>query len=954
MSQQDTSSQQTGVPTTPDSQEFGSITSSATQVDKEELDVADSDGALAQETGSTGKSSREIAEDAIHEYLADLIYSSNEAFPREYNQNAETAVIRAAKLLLTHHPEYGEEWLTRTVLTDSGRTIELPRPLNEVMDAARTVGYDPTIEVSVYHDDRQIVYEDPGIGMTAHELDKAFNVTGKSGVSYDADTGGKMGVGALSYVNASGMEGDMSGMTVTRKPDAKPIDKQGISFLTDLHGLEEVPNDVPDDFHGTRFEIPVLEDDDGGFNLHNFQDWVAKYGKGLRVPLLYKEYRNGETIVEEEYGGQTLEEMHNDPPIVVDRPGEYTIIAGPQVDGGRGTDDCYLVSMPIDKNTRVHNSTLWNVVVQIHNEQGLIVEGPNRGMTEDEVDSLHPEDVPLPQPTADRDRLQRDTANKRFFNHVGKVVKDRELEVAAQFLEEIDGPEDVLEAPQNHEGKWQTFRKVLRRHGPHGVKNNLKRFVRFLQEDDNEFRTYDEDGLTISEWEYRGQCVRTYTDDDATEVIGNYDINDTYQQLHGLFKEFSHAPESGYNVSRKSNRSDKKLGNMLAGSSGSNIFMAASTGGKFTDRAKVVWNTLDDAEVVVVDGVRKYSTYEDLYGFRKLKEVPCRPSDDEDNEWDIPSDVVRRNKRTKGEKKTNSGKPDDVGDHVLKLRTENSNKIDYRTSIESLRSRFSDGGKGLDNHDDLILFPRSAEENISDNYKFADHAAIASCTNEEYDALEDLDSVWLHEDFKADSYRTELATPEGDKSIGQLLNDDRMVIIASVDDDEQREVITDDESELREYFEDDLSDQLYKVDDDTEILWAVCDGETAEQIDYAVDDGNPLKWEMAEFMYGTSHGLSLRSYNLKQSMDYYERLMATPNWDDDSDVYKVLDSFSFNKGYSSHMEEILLALHDLDIDPTKVDEDEVRTTVRTVYSAFDGDERACEKVDPDDYSWDGN
>lgn len=936
MSQQDTQSQQTGVPTTPDSQEFGMIASSATEVEKEELDAIDDSHPLAQETGSTEKSSRDIAEDAIHEYLADLIYSSNEAFPREYNQNAETAIIRAAKLLLTHHPDYGPEWLTREVETEDGRTIELPRPLDEVMEAARSVGYDPTIEVSVYHDQRKIVYQDPGIGMTAHELDKAFNVTGQSGVSYDADTGGKMGVGALSYVNASGMEGDMSGWTRTRKPDAKDYDKEGIAFITDLHGLEGLPNEVPDDFRGTRFEIPVLEDSDGGFNLNSFQDWIAKYSQGLRVPLLYKEYLDGKTVTEEEYGGNTLEELYNDPPIVVDRPGEYTIVAGPHISTGYDEPDCFLVSMPIDRNTRVSLRSLYNVVVQIHNEQGLIVEGPHRGMKEEDVDTLHEDDVPLPQPTADRDRLQKDTANKRFFTHIKEIVKERELEVAAEFLEEIDGPEDVLQAPQDHPGKWRTFRKILKRHGPHGVFDNLKRFTRFLQKEDNDFRTYDED-LTVNQWEHRCQCLKEYTDDDPLEVIGKYEIPETYQKIHGLFREFSHAPRNGYNVSKKKGRNEEKLGSLLADSAGSNIYMAASTGGKFKDRAKTLWNTYDDSEVIVIDGVYKYKKYEDLYGFRRLPNVPFRLSDDEDDEWDIPDAVAERNKRTKGTAPDTNGKPDEVEKHTLKLRTENSHSIDYRLPIENLQEKFSRGGNGLGSHSDLVLFPRSGDENISDNYSYATHAAIASCTNEEYDALQGCENVWLPEAFERQSYETVLATEEGGMTIEALLDDDRQVILALVNSIKGKKLVTDERSTIREYFTEDIQNQIHwNSDDPADTLWAVADRQTYERMKFALSQGYIDRENMVAFKYGHRRtGYINNIYSLNKSESHYQRLIDTPKWDDDSDIYGVIDSLSYNKGYSGHIKELIMALHDLNLDLTTMDEDEVREAVALMCGSGD-------------------
>jgi hypothetical protein len=729
-------------------------------------------------------------------------------------------------------------------------------------------------------------------------------------------------------VKPAGKYGDITGWTKTRKVDAPDIDKEGIAFLTDLSGLEEIPNDIPENFRGTRFEIPVLEESEGGIDLNKFQGWLAKYSQALRVPLLYKEYRDGETITEEEYGGNTLEELYNDPPIVVNRPGEYTIVAGPDVPSGYDDPDCFLVSMPIERNTRVSVRSLWNVKVQIHNEQGLIIEGPNRGKKEEDVD-LHEDDVPLPQPTADRDRLQKDTANTRFFKHIKEVVKERELEVAAEFLENIDGPEDVLSAPQDNPGEWKTFRKVLKRHGPHGVFKNLKRFTRFLQKEDNEFRNYDDDvGMTISEWEYRCQCIKKYTDDDPIEVIGSYDIPETYQKIHGLFTEFSHAPRNGYNVSRQKGRSEKKLGDLLADSTGSNIYMAASTGGKFMDRAKTLWNTYDDSEIIVVSGAHKYETYEDLYGFKRLPNVPYRRDDDEDDEWDIPDAIASKNKRSDGTDKKSRGKPDDVEDHVLKIRTESGHKIDARYPVKKVRDRFGEDGNGIHRRNELVLFPRSGERNISDNYDFADNAAIASCSNEEYEALKDCAAVFLPDEYKARSYNSVIATEDGAMTLVDMIEDDRLVIFAQVTNIEGKKLITDERSEIREYFTEDLLGQMHFDDgEQPDVLWAVADRKAMDKIEFVADKEYVGRKSIIAFKYGRLHSKKFNSYSLKKGESHYQRLIDTPNWDDDSEIYNVIDSLSYNKGYKGHVEELMMALHDLNMDFTKMEEDDVREKV---------------------------
>jgi len=551
---------------------------------------------------------------------------------------------------------------------------------------------------------------------------------------------------------------------------------------------------------------------------------------------------------------------------------------------------------------------------------------------QEDVD-LHEDDVPLPQPTADRDRLQSDLANKRFFNLVKSVVKERELEVAAEFMEHIDGSDDVFQAPQDHPGEWRTFRNIVRKQGPHSVQSNLRRMTRCFHREDNQFRTYDEE-LTIEEWKHRCNCIKNYTDDDPIEVVGNYDIPEVYQRIFGLFKEFSHCPRNSSRGKKKKGRNSEKLGNLLADSSGSKIYMAASTGGKFYHRAKVVWNTYSDGEVIVVDGVNKYEKYNDMYGFGVLKNVPYRESDNEDDEWDIPAGIAEKNRRTKGKSKDNNGKPDDVEEHILKIRTDDSHSIDYRLTVSDIREKLTSGTIG--GKSEMVLFPRTIEQNISDNYNFADHAAIASCSNEEYEALADHDDVWLPEAYAERSYGTALATTEGAMTIRALLDDDRQVILAHARDTEDKKLIADDMEKLREYFTEDLQSQQYWDNDEPpEVLWAVADRKTYNRLKYAFSDQYVSRENMIKFKYGASHGRVLSSYTLNKSEEHYQRLMDTPNWDDDSQIYNVIDSLSYNKGHSGHIEELIMALHDLNLDLTTMEESEVRDAVALMCGSGD-------------------
>ena len=919
-----------GVPSV--KQSFGQIESSSTRDKKAGLNLKQEAGALAMETGEMGKSERTVATDALHEVLSDMIYGSNSALPREYNQNGETACIRAAKLLLSNHPDYGKEWLTVTRTLEDGREVEFARPLNDILSAAKNIGYNPVIEISVKHDNNKIIHQDNGIGMTAHELSEAFNTTGKSGVSYDADTGGKIGIGSLTYVNAAGMDGDMTGFTATRKPNAPDIDQEGIGFIADLDGVEEVNMVMPDGFRGTRFEIPVREPHNGGFSLNEYQEWVEEYSKGLRVPVLYKEYLNGETIVEEEYGGDTLQEMCDNPPVVVERPGEFTIVAGPDISSNSREDNCFLISMPIQTNNDKYSRNLFSFKIQIHNEQGLIVEGPNRGKLAQDVDRLHDDDVPLPQPKADRDSLQSGEANTRFFNLVHDVVKDREIEVAAEFMRGIDDPDDIIQHVADNPGQWKTFRKVLSKHGPSTrTAPSYKKLAQYCQQEDNAFPSLG--SMTVNQWKHRCQYIRDSDriDDDPLDVIGQYQIPQTYISIAKLFEDVSHAPEGGSrysSVTRKKGRNNETLGVFIACEQTTDVFMAASTSGRFHDRAKVVWNTIDDAEVIVVDKVSNYDKFGEPFGFKKLKNVPYKESNNEDGKWDIPTKIKNNNQTSSN--RTSTGKPDEVLEHTLKLRSSTGNSIDHRMKIKQLIGRYDSGGNvpKVGGHRHLVLFRRTDDENVSDNYDMADHATIASCTNEEYDALKDCSRVWSVSEYQSLTENTVLATTEGAMTAQEMIDDERQIIIAHVNEKEEAEFISDDNEQLRQYIADDIhdQDQYHNIDD---YVWAVASKKTYERIAYKLGDTYTSKKSIVSHKHHTYHGYATKYTTLNCSIEHYQRLIDTPDWDDNASIYNTIEEISdeYLHGNRELVQEMILALHDLGIDPSEVDADDIRETI---------------------------
>lgn len=911
------------------------VVSGPSEGEVKDINAVDDDHPLVAETGDAALKTQ--TESGAGEFLSDFIYEHDSAWVREWLQNEETACVRAAKLLIRASDEYPDGWLTLTMWVDAEtgetvighddpqsiladydgdpkelREIEVPRPIDEVLTAARSLGYDPTIVWDVYRDEQKIITEDNGIGMTPYEFDKAFNTIFNSGSGVDGETGGMFGVGSESSALVHGNDGGAEVATRSRRPTEDGEGYDGFRAYSYLGGANALPGEVEEGFMGTRFNIPVQE----SFDLYNLQGWIEDYADKLRVPLLYREHNAGSTPVEEEYEATKFTEDYGNPPITIERPGEFSVVAGPDViDTGYNADDedTFLVSMSIDRNTKASVNTFWNVVIQIHNEQGLIVSGPNRGRYRKDVDDLHEDDIVLPEPTGDRDRLQKDSKSKRFFNYIQMVVTERELEEVGDTAKEMQEASHPAEVIRDDSSSWKMFKKMVSYHGSHRVTDTGGAFRSFVNDRD-EFPDYDKS---------------------------------TIRQIYGLFKKVEHAPFSGYGIqTKKSSRKKRTLGKILSSTDSSKVYMAASTGGNFKDRYKVAQNTHPNGTVIVISSASKYEKYKRNFGFNVLKNVPVRHApDNETHGYDVPDAVHQDNQR----KTSSRTKADKVADRDLKLRTSSDNSsIDLRLSIGDAKERLENGGR-FGNKNKLVLFPRRSEHNISDNYHLAKYAAIASVSSTEYDELAHYDEVLTYEEFTEWSENTLIATEDGAMTPEELIEDDRLVVLTyrPNSDHDVVQLLGDEFSQLREYYSNDIRDQFkwarhlngydggYRSDDignvpdsdKKDTLFAVAGTIVLGRAAYAFDRLSYDKLDIMGLRLGREdfgHKSPCQWNKLNKSTIRYRLMADTPKWDDSSDIYDIMMS---NHKRDGRVGQMYLAFHEQGIDPSEKEPEELRELV---------------------------
>lgn len=897
--------------------------------DKEKVrdfDAASDDHALVQVAGEKAVETKTTS--GLGEFLSRDIYQHDNRFAREYFQNSESAIVRAAKLMLRHHPEYGDEWLTHTLWLDADtgetvarsdepqkllddfdgevtdlRQITVPRPMSEVLDAARSIGYDPTIEISLYRDERILEWEDNGIGMTPTEFWKHFNTNFESGSDIDSETGGKFGIGNQTSNLVHGIDGGMTATCASRLGDfptgQDPEAFKAYSYMEGATAIDGKPDDP--DWRGVKFEIPIKED----INVGSIQNWVEEFTDKLRVPVKYDEYDSGSNPVDEEYEATNFIESYDDPPVVIERPGEFTVVAGPDViDTGYSADDddTFLVSMPIERNSSSRINTFWNVVVQVNDEQGRIVSGPNRGRFRDNVDELHENDIPLPEPTGPRDSFRKDKKSQEFWPFIEQLVKKKELEEIsgiAERMKEEDHPGQAFDSLDD----WVFFDKMVNHYGSYRVTDSRHKMERFLS---------------------------------GHEAFPDYD-DKTIRQIFSLYKEVEIASFSKRSPPTKtSRRKDVYLGKMLAEHSDQKVFMAASTGGHFGDRWKVAKNTYPSGTCIVINGASKYDRYSNLFGFDILKKIPLEQSDD--HEFDIPDHI-----HDSHQKKTSST-PDKVSEQTLKIRTDDdSSAIDLRLTISDVKERLENNGS-FHGHKKLILYPRTHDENISDNYDMAKYAAIASVTGKEWKQLKDFDNVVTQDQFEIWSKNAVLATEDGAMTPEELVDDDRFVIVGyrKKGDKKVVKLLTDEHSKLRRLYCEDIRDQMdwakkldgytggYNGDDvpdsdKPDTLLAVACDKVLKRAEYAFDMEGISAFSLQGLRFSHNKFGSRRPFRwcrLSGDTTRYRLMADTPNWDDDSDVYDMLHNLRNNRA-----EEMFMALHEIGIDPMEKTPEELRKLI---------------------------
>lgn len=651
---------------------------------------------------------------AIFKRLADDIYETPEAGVREPLQNGITAVKRSIK----------ESYINE----DEGR-----------------------INIKLYHGDQpKLILRDNGTGITKGVLENVLSVIGRSQNRDLGELSGKFGMGFLSFYKLVGTV-DSGFWMYSRSRENKALIK-GIwkpsGFELDTNG--ELPERFDKNDYGTQFELFVKPEID----ITDLRNWIKKHSEWSTIPIMYEEFDEDLSVIEnEDYGVKSLPDIYESPIVEIDND-YYRVISS--FDSESKT---LLLNSPIKRNS---DYSKWDrdiypreFDIRIKNENGIIIKGPNKGLmpvNETEYHNMNNSrkedyvpksevnepsnmseifddetDVYLPEPTGTREKLR---SNKIFWTYVNLKI---EKEIKNEFKSHIDSVDSIEEFMNcSYQEKELVYRIV----DENNINGSSFKDAKECTKNQIRNRTKRKFDLSLD-----GEIARLYS------VIG---------QLETVISRGSTARqvESRYNQDYIDKNTVLDIITDDAYSP-ANIYMCISLN---TDKMNAVWDEDENNRIIQVDSSKYYSIYQNLFGWRKVKNIM-----DYIDENDIDKDIYDKIDRSNN-KKSDSKKPILDRDLTIhKISGGKKKKVNY--SISDIKEKYKTG------YEKLVLFPSNSDQNISDNYSMVSHnISISKCLVKMWDELKDFENIIRIENWSEYVQNKTLKTTEGFLSISDVLD----------------------------------------------------------------------------------------------------------------------------------------------------------------------------------------
>jgi len=625
--------------------------------------------------------------------------------------------------------------------------------------------YQPIIEITYERSKNLLVVQDNGIGIASAT---AVDVLRRIGVTTTRDTGsqsGQFGMGLASFLKLIGSQNSMIMKTHSRITD------EDYAAYVNLGGFDPIIGGMPDGQYGTRFEMVPKSD----INHEDIRSYVEKYSANLRIPVHYEEYdQSGEHAYDEDWNGSSLEDGYGADKLFTKfrKPGLLTAATSPDAEG-----ETLLVSMPIERNDSTDHGTgtfncPYKFDVRIEDESGAIVEcrcdhDDHEGLTpvpDSEYAVMDPDqqetyipasevpkhDLTLPEPVTSRDTLQE---HDEFWTWLSQTLAEKHEEECSETYNNFGSVEEVL--------------------------NLNRRDLNLVVE-------------TLERLNYGHGTSLQEAVEERYDVTLDSDVANALKQLGtsvGL-TERGENPESSMNVDWNTTVAAALREALPDG----DVYMAVTMN---YDKARIAWDLNENNQVVQVESEDDYDVYNDVFGWKRLKDIKLEHlhqydvsdklySDllgdkDADDVDDDMQEAVERAPPTPAEEEelnvtmaqSSYGQSRFTSKKIKKMfeQGKDLHVCEARDEKPGFRSRSNSIPDGTAVNK-LILFPTNADENISDHYDLFDNygdvqVAGANCNVRTYNYLKHLDGVLSIDGYIEDSWTAPLETQNGITSIGE-------------------------------------------------------------------------------------------------------------------------------------------------------------------------------------------
>lgn len=615
-----------------------------------------------------------------------------------------------------------------------GKSAGIREPLtNSVTSVIRAIdeGYieegQGIIEIKLYGGDSpRLILRDNGVGITRDELEDVVTQIGSSTSRKTEDLTGKFGMGFLAtWILTGGTDGGFGMYSNPRGVEEGPFfgfwDSSGFSEMDPVKGSLV---DFGENDRGVAFEIFLGE----GISEDKVATWVDDLAEWTRVPVRFEYYNSNGVVQDEEYPEKNIVDFYesNDleelksmgykTPRSADDLRYYTVenegfvaVHSNLIDSksstigrGSGYNRYILMDVPISMSSS-SKFPLKSLDVRFNYEEPYVVEGPHEGkfvatngedlesLGEDYISesSVTSDDVVTPFPTGTRDHLQDrygfiDWLSDKMY---GKYYKD-----IGSFLKNVDDLEDYLDLSEDEKGRFKsTIREVS-----------------------------------------DTRAIRSNSSISRASKRAGIDFDPQFKEsFHLLTNSVSFAPEDKKGISRRENRTQKSVEDIVKDTMGDEkeVFM----GHRITQKkAEFVWDAERDHVVVRVSS-RDQSKYEEHFGWKNLSDLKYS------NDLKM-SDSTRKKYTTSNKSST------PVEDKSITLHVGSYNNTLSKTASE-VRDIVENQKLVKDNKDNthkvrkLVLFHRT-DHNISEYRNIqGDSVVTASVYSDVYDYLKDAENV---------------------------------------------------------------------------------------------------------------------------------------------------------------------------------------------------------------------